>query len=133
MYFLRQLRKYNLPQKLLIMFYTAVIESVLCTSITVWFGSATKLDRNRLQRTVRSAEKILGANLPTIQDLYTYSQETGRKNHCRPLTPRTQIIQTPLLWKTLQITVRQNLQTQKQFLPPRRLTTEQLTHCGTVK
>ena len=48
MYFLRQLRKHNLPQELLIQFYTAVIESVLCTSITVWFGSATKLDRNRL-------------------------------------------------------------------------------------
>ena len=53
------------------MFYTAVIESVLCTSITVWFGSATKLDKNRLQRSVRSAEKIIGANLPTIQDLHT--------------------------------------------------------------
>ena len=71
MYFLRQLRKYNLPQELLIQFYTAVIESVLCSSITVWFGSATKLDRNRLQRTVRSAERIIGADLPTIQDLYT--------------------------------------------------------------
>src|SRR4029434_9344004 len=71
MYFLRQLWKYNLPQELLIMFYTAVIESVLCTSITVWFVLATKLDKNRLQRTVRSAEKIISANLPTIQDLYT--------------------------------------------------------------
>ena len=56
--------------ELLIQFYTAVIESVLCSSITVWFGSATKLDRNRLQRTVRSAERIIGADLPTIQDLY---------------------------------------------------------------
>src|SRR4029434_5078540 len=71
MYFLRQLRKYNLPQDLLIMFYTAVIESVLCTSITVWFGSAAKRDKNRLQRSVRSAETIIGANLPTIQDRYT--------------------------------------------------------------
>ena len=71
MYFLRQLRKYNLPQELLIQFYTAVIESVLCSSITVWFGSATKLDRNRLQRTVKSAERIIGADLPTIQDLFT--------------------------------------------------------------
>ena len=34
MCFLRQIRKYNLPQELLIQFYTAVIESVLCTSIT---------------------------------------------------------------------------------------------------
>ncbi|KAK3531948.1 hypothetical protein QTP86_001831 [Hemibagrus guttatus] len=31
LYFLRQLRKFNLPQELLIHFYSAVIESVLCT------------------------------------------------------------------------------------------------------
>ncbi|XP_051580992.1 uncharacterized protein LOC127456506 isoform X1 [Myxocyprinus asiaticus] len=44
LYFLRQLRKFNLPQALLIQFYSAVIESVLCTSITVWFGSAMTKD-----------------------------------------------------------------------------------------
>src|SRR4029434_10709646 len=37
---------------------------------------------------------------------------------------------SPLVDATDQITVRQNLQTQKQFLPPRRLTTEQLNHCS---
>ncbi len=42
LYFLRQLRMFNLPQELLIQFYSAIIESVLCSSITVWFGSATK-------------------------------------------------------------------------------------------
>ncbi|KAK3511758.1 hypothetical protein QTP70_021781, partial [Hemibagrus guttatus] len=71
LYFLRQLRKFNLPQELLIHFYSAVIESVLCTSITVWFGSATKSDMGRLQRTVRTAERIIGAPLPTLQELYT--------------------------------------------------------------
>lgn len=70
MYFLRQLGKYSLPQELLIQFYTAVIESVLCSSITVWYGAATKQDRCRLQRTVRAAERIIGAPLPSIQDLY---------------------------------------------------------------
>ncbi|KAI3377756.1 hypothetical protein L3Q82_008902 [Scortum barcoo] len=30
----------------------------------------TKQDRNRLQRTVMTAEKIIGASLPSIQDLY---------------------------------------------------------------
>ncbi len=55
LYFLRQLRKFNLPQELLIQFYSAIIESVLCSSITVWFGSATKTDIRRLQRTVRTA------------------------------------------------------------------------------
>ncbi|KAK3526696.1 hypothetical protein QTP70_031877, partial [Hemibagrus guttatus] len=71
LYFLRQLRKFNLPQELLIHFYSAVIESVLCTSLTVWFGSATKSDMRRLQRTVRTAERIIGAPLPTLQELYT--------------------------------------------------------------
>ncbi|KAM9808426.1 uncharacterized protein ACBT44_012089 [Syngnathus typhle] len=47
-YFLRQLRKFNLPQELL-KTYTAIIQSILCTSITVWFGSATKQDKHRLQ------------------------------------------------------------------------------------
>ncbi len=71
LYFLRQLRKFNLPQELLIQFYSAIIESVLCSSITVWFGSATKTDIRRLQRTVRTAERIIGAPLPSLQELYT--------------------------------------------------------------
>ncbi|KAL0195514.1 hypothetical protein M9458_009086, partial [Cirrhinus mrigala] len=70
LYFLRQLRKFNLLQELLKQFYSAVIESVLCTSITVWFGSATKSDTRRLQRTVRTAERIIGAPLPTLEELY---------------------------------------------------------------
>ncbi len=49
LYFLHQLRKINLPQELLIQFYTAIIESVLCTSITVWFSSATKSVFRRLR------------------------------------------------------------------------------------
>ncbi|KAM9816601.1 uncharacterized protein ACBT44_010845 [Syngnathus typhle] len=67
LYFLRQLKKFNLPRELLKTFYTAIIQSVLCTSITVWFGSASKQDKHRLQRTIRTAEKIIGINLPSIQ------------------------------------------------------------------
>ncbi len=77
LYFLRQLRKFNLPQELLKQFYSAIIESVLCTSITVWFSSATKSDLRRLRRVVRTAERIIGLysspewlSLPTLQELY---------------------------------------------------------------
>ncbi|KAL0169730.1 hypothetical protein M9458_034326, partial [Cirrhinus mrigala] len=59
LFFLRQLRKFNLPQELLKQFYTAIIEFVLCTSITIWFSSATKSDLRRLHRTVRTAERII--------------------------------------------------------------------------
>ncbi len=69
LYFFCQLRKFNLPQELLKQFYSAIIESILCTSITVWFSSATKSDLRRLRRVVRSAERIIGTTLPTLQEL----------------------------------------------------------------
>ncbi|KAK9524365.1 hypothetical protein VZT92_016764 [Zoarces viviparus] len=36
MYFLRQLKKFNLPKTMLVHFYRAIIESILCSSITGW-------------------------------------------------------------------------------------------------
>ncbi len=77
LYFLRQLKKFNLPQAHMTQFYSAVIESVLCSSITVWFGSASKSDIRRLQRTVRTAERIIGVHLPSLQDLF-YSRVKKR-------------------------------------------------------
>ncbi len=69
-YVLHQLRKFNLPQELLKQFYSAIIETVLCTSITVWFSPATKSDLKRVRRVVRTAEWIIGITLPTLQELY---------------------------------------------------------------
>ncbi len=68
--FLRQLKKLNLPQVQITQCYSADIESVLCSSITVWFGSACKSIIRRLQWTVRTAERIIGVHLPNFQDLY---------------------------------------------------------------
>uniref|UniRef100_A0AAV2MHQ2 Alkylated DNA repair protein AlkB homologue 8 N-terminal domain-containing protein n=1 Tax=Knipowitschia caucasica TaxID=637954 RepID=A0AAV2MHQ2_KNICA len=69
MYFLRQLRKAKLPAQMLVQFYTAIIESILTSSITVWFAGATVRDKRRLQRIVRSAEEVIGRSLPSLQDL----------------------------------------------------------------
>uniref|UniRef100_A0A3B3IDP1 Reverse transcriptase domain-containing protein n=1 Tax=Oryzias latipes TaxID=8090 RepID=A0A3B3IDP1_ORYLA len=70
MYFLRQLKKARLPAQMMVQFYTAIIESILTSSITVWYTSATTRDINRLQRIVRSAEKVIGCSLPSVQELY---------------------------------------------------------------
>ncbi len=70
LYFLRQLRKFNLPLELLKQFYSTVIESALCTSITVWFSSATKSDFRRLRSIVQTAERIIGTTFATLQELY---------------------------------------------------------------
>ncbi|KAI4895321.1 hypothetical protein NFI96_009024 [Prochilodus magdalenae] len=71
MYFLHQLRKFNLSQELMVQFYTATIESVITSSITVWGSSATKHDIHRLQCIIRSAEKTTGVKLPPLLDLHT--------------------------------------------------------------
>lgn len=47
MYFLCQWRKFGMAQKLLIQFYTAVAESDLRSSNTLWLRSATTRDRSR--------------------------------------------------------------------------------------
>ncbi|KAI4888927.1 hypothetical protein NFI96_005928 [Prochilodus magdalenae] len=78
MFFLRQLKKFNLPQTLMIQFYTAIIESILTASITIWFGSSTSQERTKLQRIIRTAERIIGCNLPSLQQIYT-SRYTERE------------------------------------------------------
>uniref|UniRef100_A0A8C6PAK0 Reverse transcriptase domain-containing protein n=1 Tax=Nothobranchius furzeri TaxID=105023 RepID=A0A8C6PAK0_NOTFU len=70
MYFLRQLKKAKLPAQMMVQFYTAIIESILNSSIAVWYAGATVRDKHRLQRIVRSAEKVIGCSLPSLQDLY---------------------------------------------------------------
>ncbi|XP_076587163.1 uncharacterized protein LOC143320974 [Chaetodon auriga] len=70
MYFLRQLKKFSLPKTMMVHFHTAIIESILTSSITIWYAAATAKDKGRLQRVIRSAEKVIGCNLPSLQDLH---------------------------------------------------------------
>ncbi len=70
LFFLHQLRKFNLPQEQLKLFYSTINEYVLCSSITVCFNSATNSDHRRLRRVVRTGERIIGTTLPTLQELY---------------------------------------------------------------
>ncbi|XP_050922030.1 uncharacterized protein LOC108902551 isoform X1 [Lates calcarifer] len=71
MYFLWQLKEFSLPRTMMVHFYTSIIESILTSSITTWYTAATASDRGRLQRVIQSAEKVIGCNLPSLQDLYT--------------------------------------------------------------
>lgn len=71
MYILRQLKKFNLPQELMVQFYTAIIESVITTSITGSCSSATKHDIHKLQHIIRYAEETISVKLPTLQGVHT--------------------------------------------------------------
>ena len=71
LFFLRQLKKFWLSQDVLIRFYRATIESILTFSITVWYGNATQKNRNSLERIVKTASKIIGCQLPSVESLYS--------------------------------------------------------------
>ncbi len=56
--------------KILSNVYSCVVRSVLTSCITVWYGSTTVRDRKRLQRVVKTAEKIIRTPLPSLQAIY---------------------------------------------------------------
>ncbi len=94
LYFLCQVRKFNLPQVLLKQFYSAIIESVLCTSIPVWFSSATKSDLRRLLRVVRTAERIIGTILPhSPRTVLIQSEQKCWQNHSGPSHPANSFLE----------------------------------------
>ena len=50
MYFLNKLLVFNVNNKMLQMFYTAFIESVLTCCITCWFGNATESQKKAIRK-----------------------------------------------------------------------------------
>ncbi|XP_054629453.1 stromal cell-derived factor 2-like protein 1 isoform X1 [Dunckerocampus dactyliophorus] len=70
LYFLRRLRKFGMSTTSLSCFYRCTIESVLTASITVWYGNCTTRDRKALQRVIKTSQNIVGAALPSLQDIY---------------------------------------------------------------
>ena len=79
LYFLRKLKSFNVNKTILINFYRAIVESVLTTSITVWFDRTTCQMKSKLQYIVRVSEKIIGAPLPSLELIYLSRLEATSK------------------------------------------------------
>ncbi|TKS65262.1 putative RNA-directed DNA polymerase from transposon X-element [Collichthys lucidus] len=71
LYFLRRLRRAGLGSSVLTSFYRCVVESAMCTCITVWHGSCSAAEKKALQRVVKAAQRTVGCSLPTTTDTYT--------------------------------------------------------------
>lgn len=70
LYFLRKLRKAQVPPPILCSFYRGTIESILTSCITVWYGCCTASCRKTLQCIVNAASKIIGVALPSLIDIF---------------------------------------------------------------
>lgn len=102
MYFLMPLREFKLPQELLIIFYTAIVQSVLSTSITVWFGASKR--NNSRQQTLKSAE----TNRLYSRVILVRGPEECWYHLSGPFVPQTQPLRAPSLWQAMQSTLHRN-------------------------
>ena len=71
LYGLRRLKQFGLRPNTIRDFYRGTIESLLTGSFTSWYGSCTDRNHKAMRRVVRTAEKITGCELPSLEDLYT--------------------------------------------------------------
>ena len=49
--------------------YRTTLESVLTYGITAWYTSCSVADRKQLQRVIKTAQKIIGCPLPSLEDI----------------------------------------------------------------
>ncbi len=100
---------------------------------TVWLSSATKSDLRRLRRVVRTAERIIGTTLPTLQELYSFrvSKMAGKINldYSHPAHSLFELLPSGRHYSdtTRQSSEHQNDQRQKDFLSPSNPSHEHLT------
>ena len=99
-----------------------------CTSTTTAIEGLLKHASHVQQRTVRSAEKIIGANLPTIQDLYTSRvRKRAGKITADPSHPGHKLFKLLPSGRRYRSLFAKTSRHKNSIFPPRRLTTEQLT------
>lgn len=96
LHFLRRLRRADLPPSALTTFYRGAIESILTSSLSVWYGSCSAADQKALQRVVRTAEKITRSPQPAIQDLYPSRCRKRTTNIIKDTTHPAHKLFTPL-------------------------------------
>ncbi|KAK0133341.1 putative RNA-directed DNA polymerase from transposon BS [Merluccius polli] len=69
LHFLRLLKKNNLSERLLVLFYRSTIESILMYCVTVWYAGCPVADRKLVQRVINTAQRIIGCPLPSLEEI----------------------------------------------------------------
>ena len=70
MYCLRKLRSFHVDPEILILFFQAVINSILQYCIVCWGGNVPKQEKARLDKLIQKAGKVIGQSQQCIDSLY---------------------------------------------------------------
>ncbi|KAI2649597.1 RNA-directed DNA polymerase from mobile element jockey [Labeo rohita] len=69
LYFLRQLRSFNICRTMLRMFYESVVASAIMYAVVCWGSSLRVRDINRLNRIIRKAGHVVGEELDSLTEV----------------------------------------------------------------
>ena len=99
LFFLKNLKSFHVNESILKMYYQALIQSVITFGISCWGGNITECDKQKINRSIKKAGKIVGEELPLLNDLY-------KKKHS--ITKALNIANDPChpLWNAYQISGR---------------------------
>ena len=70
MYYVRRLRKLNVDSRIMELFYSSIVQSVLSFSIACWFGNSKNEQHNKLSRAIKQCSKIGINDALTLHELY---------------------------------------------------------------
>ncbi|XP_070196526.1 uncharacterized protein [Littorina saxatilis] len=70
LFFLRKLKKFRVDPKIMSLFFQSVVQSVTLYNIVCFLGSAKKTDVDQLGKIIRTAERIIKEELPSINSIY---------------------------------------------------------------
>ncbi len=70
LYFLRKLKEFNVDNRILVLFYRSLIQSILSFSFISNFGNLSKENVHKLERPRKIAQRIIRKDLPSISSLY---------------------------------------------------------------
>ena len=80
LYFLRRLRVYRMNKSFMVLFYQAVLESLIRYGMSSWYGNLTAKLKTKLARLVHTAMKVIGkSSYQTLQSINQQSVAQARR------------------------------------------------------
>ena len=103
-YFIRQLRKLKVDGKILDLFYTSTVSSVISFSISCWFGNSSQESQRHLTRVINTCSEIGVNNTKSLDELYRKSINMRRrsiiKDKQHPLNSKYRLLKSGRRWRS---------------------------------
>ena len=71
LYFVRQLCKLKVDSRILELFYSSILQSVIAFSIACWYGNCSTEAKGKLTCIIKTCYKLGIANIPSLEEIYS--------------------------------------------------------------